>query len=264
MSNMQHWLAMSRPPATALKTIKGGRLQGMTDVNPQWRYQAMTEQFGPIGIGWKYEIDKMWTEQGCDGEVLAFAQVSVRVFSHDYWSEPVFGVGGNHLVVKESKGLRNNDECWKMAITDALSVALKMLGVAADIYAGLWDGSKYIVPQPKATVEAPKKIALPAGTVQIVKVNPTQWGGDIEVVDGNGVSTTYKTTERQCAELCEQVAQEGVPVTLNLQTITRGVNQGKQKLASIVRWKSPEQPENERLDREIAEKEAARQNVGLI
>jgi len=30
-----------------------------------------------------------------------------------------------------------------MAVTDALSVALKMLGVAADIYLGRWDGSKY-------------------------------------------------------------------------------------------------------------------------
>ena len=30
-----------------------------------------------------------------------------------------------------------------MAVTDAFSTALKMLGVAADIYAGAWDGSKY-------------------------------------------------------------------------------------------------------------------------
>ena len=30
-----------------------------------------------------------------------------------------------------------------MAVTDAFSTALKMLGVAADIYAGRWDGSKY-------------------------------------------------------------------------------------------------------------------------
>ena len=30
-----------------------------------------------------------------------------------------------------------------MALTDALSVAMKQLGVAAKIYEGLWDGSKY-------------------------------------------------------------------------------------------------------------------------
>jgi uncharacterized protein YajQ (UPF0234 family) len=31
-----------------------------------------------------------------------------------------------------------------MAVTDAISVAMKMLGVAADIYAGKFDGSKYL------------------------------------------------------------------------------------------------------------------------
>jgi hypothetical protein len=143
--HMKHWRAMAQPPVTALKEIKGGRLQGMTDVNPQWRYQAMTEQFGPCGDGWKYEIDKIWTEPGCDGEILGFAQVSVRyrIPTLGEWSDPIVGVGGNHLITKEKNGLRNNDECWKMAVTDALSVALKMLGVAADIYAGKWDGSKY-------------------------------------------------------------------------------------------------------------------------
>jgi len=141
--NMARWNAMARPPVSALKEIKGGRLAGMTDVNPQWRYQVMTEQFGMCGVGWKYDIDKLWTEAGADGEVLGFAQVSLQVKQGESWSEPIIGVGGNHLVTKEKNGLRNNDECWKMAITDALSVALKMLGVAADIYAGRWDGSKF-------------------------------------------------------------------------------------------------------------------------
>jgi hypothetical protein len=160
-NNLRVWRAVARPPVTALKTIKGGRLQGMTDVNPQWRYQAMTEQFGPIGDGWKYEIDKLWTEPGCDGEVLGFAQVSLRYLSPrtGMWSDPIVGIGGNHLIVKESKGLRNNDECWKMAITDALSVALKMLGVAADIYAGLWDGSKFHDAPEQATSNEPDGFA---------------------------------------------------------------------------------------------------------
>ena len=141
--NMQNWTALARPPVHALKEIKGGRLSGMTDVNPQWRYQVMTEQFGMCGVGWKYTIDRLWTEQGAEGEILGFAQVSLMLKTGDGWTEPIVGVGGNHLVTKEKSGLRNNDECWKMAVTDALSVAMKMIGVAADIYAGRWDGAKY-------------------------------------------------------------------------------------------------------------------------
>ena len=39
-------------PESAQKTIKGGRLNGMTDINPMWRIQMLTELFGPCGIGW--------------------------------------------------------------------------------------------------------------------------------------------------------------------------------------------------------------------
>jgi len=40
-------------------------------------------------------------------------------------------------VAKESKGLYTNDECFKMALTDAISVSCKALGFGADIY---WSG----------------------------------------------------------------------------------------------------------------------------
>ena len=53
------------------------------------------------------------------------------------------GIGGSMFVASEKAGLRTNDECYKMAVTDALSVAMKMLGVGADIYMGRYDGSKY-------------------------------------------------------------------------------------------------------------------------
>lgn len=139
MGNLDIWNKVSRPPREALKTIKGGRLSGMTDVNPQWRLKVMTELFGPCGKGWTYTIDKLWTEPGPAETVMAFAMVSVKVGENT----PIQGIGGSMLVARETAGLRPNDEGYKMAVTDALSTALKTLGVAADIYAGLWDGTKY-------------------------------------------------------------------------------------------------------------------------
>jgi hypothetical protein len=56
------------------------------------------------------------------------------------------------------------------------------------------------------------------------------------VVDEHGVETEHKTTDRRCAELCEQIAQEGVPVTLDLEPITRGKNVGKVKLTGVHRY----------------------------
>lgn len=134
---------LSRPPKWALKQIGAGRLKGKTDINPQWRYQAMTEEFGLCGDGWKYEIEKLWLEPGPDNQVFAFAQINLYYKKEDTWHGPIPGIGGNMLVTKERNGLYANDEAYKMAITDALSTAMKMIGVGAAIYAGSWDGAKY-------------------------------------------------------------------------------------------------------------------------
>lgn len=133
---------LKTPPESALKTIIGGRLKGMTDINPQWRYQAMTEVFGPIGFGWAYKVLSK-SERVCGDEILVFVDIALKVKVDGVWSEEILGSGGSKMASAERNGLFISDECYKMATTDALSVALKMLGVGADIYAGRWDGSKY-------------------------------------------------------------------------------------------------------------------------
>lgn len=173
MNNKQIWEGVSKPPVDALKQIQAGRLKGMSDINPQWRLEIMTETFGPVGIGWGYTIDKLWNEPGANGEILAFAEVSVWYKHNDVKSEPVQGTGGSKHVANEKNGLYSSDEGYKMAVTDALSVAFKALGVGAEIYRGRWDGSKY---------KDAKEIADRDG-------KPESGGGD----DGNKGSGTDKT-----------------------------------------------------------------------
>lgn len=141
--NLQFWKTFDKPPANALKEIKAGRMSGKTDINPQWRYKAMTETFGPCGIGWKYTVDRKWIEPGAKDEKMAFVDVSVFIKVNNEWSEAIPGTGGSTLVAAEKSGFYNDDDAYKKALTDALSVAMKMLGVASEIYAGGWDGTKY-------------------------------------------------------------------------------------------------------------------------
>jgi hypothetical protein len=143
MDNLKIYNALKQPPKEALRQIQGGRLSGKTDINPQWRYKAMTEQFGMCGVGWKYEVTSKESKEASDGQVFAFVDINLYYKVDDKWSDPIPGSGGSMLVEKEKAGLHANDEGYKMATTDALSTAMKMLGVAADIYAGLWDGAKY-------------------------------------------------------------------------------------------------------------------------
>ena len=153
--------SLARPPKDALREIQAGKLKGKTDINPQWRYKAMTEKFGLVGIGWKYEVQKLWTEAGAGNEKLAFAQVAVFVKDGDTWSEPIVGIGGSKLVQFEKGAAVSNDEGYKMAVTDAFSTALKMIGVAADIYADKWDGSKYKDEPATPPQSAPQQLPAP-------------------------------------------------------------------------------------------------------
>lgn len=134
MDNLDIYNAVRAVPEEAQKTISAGRLKGFTDINPVWRIKKLTEQFGPAGIGWKYTITDKRMEQGADNTIAAFLDINLFVKIDGKWSDAIPGTGGSMFVAKEKNGLYTSDECYKMALTDALSVACKALGVGADIY----------------------------------------------------------------------------------------------------------------------------------
>lgn len=151
MNNLEIYNSVRVVPEEAKRAIAGGKLKGKTDINPMWRIKALTEQFGPCGIGWKYITKKKWLEAGADGEVAAFVDIDLFVKHNGEWSEAIEGTGGSMFIAKEKGSLCTNDECYKMATTDAISVACKALGFGADVY---WEGdrTKYDLPIPDGSV----------------------------------------------------------------------------------------------------------------
>ena len=121
MENLDIYNKLRDVPESAKKQIQAGRLRGKTDINPMWRLKTLTEVFGPCGIGWKYEIVEKWTEQGAGGEIACFVIINLYIKYEGNWSEAIPGVGGSSFVANESKGLYTSDECYKMALTDAVS-----------------------------------------------------------------------------------------------------------------------------------------------
>lgn len=144
--NMKLYNAVRKVPQEALKRIEAGRLKGMTDIAPQWRIKTLTEQFGPCGFGWKYVIKSERLESGANDEIAAFVDIDLFVKMDGEWSEAIPGSGGSMFVAKERNGPYTSDEAFKKALTDAISVSCKALGVAADVY---WDKdpTKYTNPQ---------------------------------------------------------------------------------------------------------------------
>ena len=131
---MEYYNKFAAVPVEAQKSINAGRLKGMTDINPMWRIKVITEAFGMCGFGWKYEIVSQRLEAGDNDSVCAFVDINLYVKVDGEWSAPIPGIGGASYIANERNGKYTSDECFKMALTDALSVACKALGVGADVY----------------------------------------------------------------------------------------------------------------------------------
>ena len=157
-------------PKEAKKEIEAGRLKGKHDINPMWRIKALTEVFGPAGFGWYTEIIRTWTEASESGEMAVFVDINLFVKKDGEWSRPIFGNGGNKLIANEKKYENGqqvyipylDDDAYKKAYTDAISVAAKALGVGADVYFEK-DKGKYASeakPAAEAVAQAPVKPIL--------------------------------------------------------------------------------------------------------
>lgn len=141
--NMRIYDAVRAVPPEAIKPITAGRLKGKSDINPMWRIKVLTEQFGPCGEGWYTEGVRYWTiVQEKSLEMAVFCELQLHIKGENGWSAPIYGIGGNTVIAAEKNGLYLDDEAYKKAYTDALSVACKALGIGADVY---WqsDRTKY-------------------------------------------------------------------------------------------------------------------------
>lgn len=129
MNNLDIYEAGRAVPPEAQKSFNNGRFSG-TDINPMWRIKMLTEMFGACGVGWYYDIISERAEEH-GGVTIAVVDLNLYIKVGGEWSKPIYGTGGNTIVT--AKGAVS-DEGYKMALTDALSVACKALGIGADVY----------------------------------------------------------------------------------------------------------------------------------
>lgn len=184
MENLALYNRLRTVPNEAKKEIKAGRLKGFTDINPMWRLKALTDAFGACGVGWWYEItDKQMHASPGTSEIAVF--VDILLFYVDpatgKASHGIPGTGGSSFVAKERNGPYMSDECFKMALTDALSVAAKALGVGADVYFEK-DKSKYEPIQgSQAHSEVPYLKCEAEGCGKVLEVYKDAQGKDVSL-----------------------------------------------------------------------------------
>ena len=154
-----------------------------TSTNATYLIQRATEEFGPVGIGWNWDIIDAYYIDGApmiadDGTNYGHEKLHVIRASIWYINDGVKSVGTPHFgqttfvglqrkaIWKENKkvGEReipvSDEEHAKKSLTDAITKALSCIGFASDIYKGMWDDNKYVNQMKQ---EAQERLAGPSG-----------------------------------------------------------------------------------------------------
>lgn len=145
-SNMELWNKVCETDPKHTKKVTFGR--GFTAIDPMWQVHNATQQFGPAGEGWGWEVVQT--------QFLPtnFVACLVRVWHGDpstYVEQ--WGQCGLYIDKNDSK---KDDDCMKKATTDGLTKCLSYFGFNADVFLGKFDDNKYV-----AEMEAKHKELTP-------------------------------------------------------------------------------------------------------
>lgn len=210
--NMAIWDKVKTTDKDHTKPFKrAGGFSG-TAIKPIYSIETMTKQFGPVGFGWGYTKPEYVTHAGPDNQLLVYCTVGVWFKHNSEKSEPFYGVGGDFVVVKQSSGLRGDDEAYKKAFTNAMGNAFKHLGLSADIHMGQFDGSKYASDEPKKTAKpeplSPERVSSIIDTIKnakdvdtVKKLNTEAKAECIKVDDAKAYDEILKSAKERINQL---------------------------------------------------------------
>lgn len=163
--NTKLWDNLGRTdPKHTQQFKRGGGFKG-TAIKPIWSFRRMTEEFGPCGEGWGVGEPTFQVVQGDNREVLVYCTTSIwYVFNPGEDRHVVYGVGGDKIVThiraneqyNRPERWENDDEAFKKAYTDAITNALKLIGVGADVHMGMFEDNKYVADMRREFAEEPE------------------------------------------------------------------------------------------------------------
>lgn len=173
-TNLALFKKLEQVPEEAKTKIIEGRLKGKNSINTMWRIKKLTEVLGPCGIGWNFRVTDTRILEIASGAKAIFLDIAFKFKdpATGQWSEDIHGTGGNTLVRSESKGLYLNDDAYKMALSDAISSAARLIGLGGNVYYENDPENKY-VPQVNEQQVTQQPQATPVG-VQPVFANKGQ------------------------------------------------------------------------------------------
>lgn len=137
MDNMEIWNRLEKSDPRYLKPVSFGS-RTFTAIDPQYQVMKMTEEFGPVGIGWGWD-SRLENITASNGDITVLAHVHLWIQERSNF----FGAFvGCRKFFDAAKG-RWAEDAPKMAVTDGLTKAVSHVGCNADVFLGKMDGNKY-------------------------------------------------------------------------------------------------------------------------
>jgi len=171
--NKALWRRVFTTDPKAVKPITGKQYSGNSP-KPYWIVERLTDEFGPCGIGWGFDIVSERMEHLPEENVLHIAVVR-------FWYEmggkrgALEQIGQTKAAYRTSKGTMLVDEdAPKKSVTDALVKCASYLGFAGDIFSGRWDDSRYVAEANKEWREREREPANDEGPVKADRLQELQ------------------------------------------------------------------------------------------
>jgi len=139
LDNLNLWNAVSKTDPSATKHV--GQRGGFTAIDAYSQIKAATEQFGPVGQGWGWEVKEVWFPTNGTVVVQIFLWHQEKFPNSEAGRAVGFDVFGQKKL-DTSKG--PDEDAFKKALTDAITKGLSYLGFNADVFMGKFDDNKYV------------------------------------------------------------------------------------------------------------------------
>lgn len=154
LTNMKIWDQVSKTDTSATKSAKVNGQQ-ISSIDGYWVIQQATKLFGPIGIGWGYDvIEERWDDgkpfgvKQEDGSVNTIITKTHTIklklwYMLDGQRGEITQYGHTQAIYRSSYGVSDDGEAPKKSLMDAIKKSLSMLGFCADVFMGQFDQPEY-------------------------------------------------------------------------------------------------------------------------
>ena len=131
--NLSLWKSVWRTDPSYVKRVN--QRGGFHAIDAQYKILKATRTFGPIGIGWGWDIKRIW-------EVGETMWIEISLW-YNWDGETAQFPTLSSIALKSSKGVADADAAKKLE-TDAVTKALSRIGFCADVFLGKFDDHKYV------------------------------------------------------------------------------------------------------------------------